>query len=216
MGGLFTRYSIDAAGTRDGARIALNAKQKENNFNYGLSAFFDATYAALSFAYAHGEYSWSQRSDLSSWGGTSSWDGKRDSLRIGLYGKYPFTPHTAFTLAPLLGVEYQVMLRDEGEWGGAYFDRPQLVNNDKNGDRFSLSAWNAFWISVGGQLDYHITPHYFVRGELLCAFRLPTPYELDGLSQAKSQTGDSSPTVKGITMAPRLNVSVGYRFLTTD
>jgi hypothetical protein len=212
MGGLWTRYRIKASGTKDGIHASMDAKQSENNFNFGFFGFFDATYAEFSFGYQHAVYKWKQDGSLSGGSGLWEWRGNRDSLFISLLGKYPFRLAPQFSLAPCLGVEYQIVVNDRGK---GYYPKTHAHTNrtelDKANELKRVTKLNAVWINVGAQADYDMDANLYLRGSFILGFRLPTPYELHGLQMAKDNSGDSNPHLSGITVAPSLGFSVGWR-----
>ena len=212
LGGLFTRYNLDASGNS----MTINAKQQMNQFNWGFFAFFDATYGIFSVSFQNGINEWSQPLSIS--GNVNPMNGKgwESMLGLSLLGKYPFSLNERFTIFPLLGLEYQISLRQyrTDEDGRRYKRNDGVDQNemDKNGKALALEDWNSLFINLGGGLDFSLPRNFFLRGELLYGFRLMTPYEVKNLDLMKALSGDSSPKLSGLTSGPSLRLSVGCRF----
>ena len=212
-GGLFTRYSAESSsGTGE-------MTQEINQFNYGGLVFFDATYAELSVYVQGGLYGYNEvmMTRLTSDSPPSlvprTGDGWETVLGFSLLGKYPFSLTPAFKLFPLLGLDYQIALSEKRKpSGGITHDRTDgILDLDVDGNAYDLSVWNSSWIIVGIGADFSIMKRVFLRGELLCGFRLMNPYESDGLEQMKIHLNDTDPKLGGITCNPSLRLGVGYR-----
>jgi opacity protein-like surface antigen len=113
-------------------------------------------------------------------------NGTFSALDLSLLGKYPFSLGR-ITVFPLLGFDYQIVVSAKVDG----------VKADKPGD---LSS---FGFDFGGGLDFPLTDHLFLRGELLYAIRLPSK----NLKDAK----DASPDSKYILgNGPTIKIAVGY------
>ena len=214
-GGFFTRYMLKADGTVDGNRVKINAGQEMDQFNYGLFAFFDASYGEFSVSFQNGANTFKEPVDIAELGSADrSGKGWEPVLGLSLLGKYPFNLNERFTVFPMLGVNYQICLDQARTMpAGNVYDRTNgLHEKDKDGNAYKLSDWNSFWIDLGGGVDFALASGFFLRGELLYGFRLMTPYEIKNLEMMKSMTGDPNPKLGGLTSGPSIRLSAGYRF----
>jgi opacity protein-like surface antigen len=122
----------------------------------GGFAFFDATFAELSFGFfaAGGDRKLN---------GNKQFDLSYTGLDISLLGKYPFTLSEQFTLFPLLGIDYR-----------------HFVSVKENGTKRNDSGdWSALWFKLGAGADYAFTDHIFARLGVLYGIRLASKYEKD-------------------------------------
>jgi opacity protein-like surface antigen len=168
---------------------ARNASSNEDKFPYaggGGFAFFDATFAELSFGFfaAGGKNKLINAQGITMMEADFSYTG----LDISLLGKYPFTLTEQFTLFPLLGIDYRHFVSVK------YKDTK--LNNP--GD------WSALWFKFGAGADYAFTEHIFARLGVLYGIRLANKYEKDSV---KAFGGD---TLLGHGLDVKL--AVGYRF----
>ena len=219
LGYTFTRYNLE--GNNDvGSNVLLT--QDMDRVNYGAFVFFDFTYGIFSFAFQSANNSYSEimtiageRIPNTDQIGT----GSEMSLNFSLLLKYPFTLRNDLFLFPMLGIEYQVALRQMRHPDGEIYkyDRTKgewITDRDKDGNPFPLSAWNAVVINVGAGLDYFFTDNIFLRSKLLIGFRLPTGYELGALEVVKNPPTNivGEPKLGGFNGSPTLKIAVGYRF----
>ena len=215
VGGFFTRYSLDAVGLEG---IRMKADQNADQCNYGFYAFFDATYFEVSVTYQRGVYSYSQTANVSALANfvTMSGDGWDTVAGFTILGKYPFRLNEKFSLFPLLGLEYQISLRQQRTQADGYiYDRDDgLRERDKDGNAFLLSDWNVFWVHIGCGMDVTLSEKVFLRFNLLYSIRTMTGYERKNLDMVKAQIGDPNPSMGGLTSGPSLRVSLGYKFYT--
>jgi hypothetical protein len=212
--GLFTRYQIDANGVIDGTQIFMHASQRENNFGGGAFAFLDAKYLTAMLGWHISKYNFTQDQALSAGSpGETSWQGLRHSVDISIWGKYPFQLNKSWTVFPLMGLEFQFVYYDAAKLSGSdyWYHRPDVDNNTSKGEKFTAFDYSSFWIHLGGGAEYNLPRNFFLRADLSVGFRLPTFYEADGLKSAKDQVNDSHPRLHGITIAPQLKLSAGYR-----
>jgi len=218
LGGIFTRYTLNADGNRDGARVQVNATQEMDQFNNGYLIFLDATYAEFSFMYQNGENNYRESFDFllgagSGNGSDSDGKGKETVLGFSLLGKYPFILNKRLTIFPLLGLDYYIALTQKRSLAdGWMYDRSDGRETDKDNQPYLLTDWNSLWVTLGGGMDFQVLGAFSVRAELLYAFRLMTSYETKNLERMKSETNDPSPTLGGLTSGPSLRLSAGYRF----
>jgi len=150
----------------------------------GGFAFFDATYAELSLGFSGGlgrilihseNHSINDDPYLSI-----------TSFNISLLGKYPFEIGTKWTIFPLLGIDYQLMLSVEDEYG------------------VKASDFNALWFKLGAGFDRSFTEQIYLRFSTLYGIRLPNQLEKDAVDQL-----DASVLLgQGLT----IKLAIGYRF----
>jgi hypothetical protein len=222
LGYTFTRYTLEDTGTMSGSSGTILSRQSMDRFNYGGHLFFDATYGELTIMIQGGKNGYKETMEFKPSGGPwetyADYKGTGTELSIGfsLLGKYPFRITENISLFPLLGIEYQIALL---EWrkpdGDIVYDRTKgnlPEDRDKDNKSYSLSAWNSFWIDVGAGLDYVITGPWYLRGEILFGFRLPTGYENGALEMTKHQFNAPDPKLMGLTGGPSLKIALGYTF----
>ncbi len=156
----------------------------------GCFAFFDATFAELSVGMlaANGTIdNGAASSELSVYG-----------LDIGLFGKIPVRLGERFTLFPLLGANYRIVL-DAINDSGAQF-------RNADGNKKAPADLNAFWFKAGAGLDLSFNEALYLRGEALYGFRLANKYETDAADNQGS--GAASILGHGLTVT----FALGYRF----
>ena len=207
LGYTFTRYTLKGGNA--------TSVQSMDRINYAGFLFFDAAYAELSVLIQGGYNSYTEKmTDLPAENGT----GSEISLGFSLLGKYPFNINETISWFPMLGVEYQIALKqrrkpDDGvEYNRSNGKGNSATDVDKNGNSYPLSAFNSFWIDVGAGLDYNFTGSLFLRTELLFGFRLPTSYEMGALEMAKKSFNIDNPKLRGLTGSPNIKIGIGYRF----
>ena len=210
VGGLFTRYDLEA----NGSSLKINAGQNQNQFNYGALLFVDATYGELGVFIQNGISRWKQILDISGSSDPDKGDGWETMLSFSLLGKYPFHFGSRFSVFPLLGMEFQIsLIQKRTVSDGDVYERDDgLRERDKDGNAYKLSDWNSFFVEVGFGADFAIMKRIYLRGELLYAFRLMTSYEKKNLDLIKTMTGDNDPSMGGLTSGPIFRLAVGYRF----
>jgi len=216
LGGFFTRYSLNADGTVEGAQLKIDATQKMNQFDYGFFAFFDATYGVFSVFFQRGIGNYEETAEISvfSDGTVDTGKGWETVLGFSLLGKYPFSVGEKVLIFPMLGIEYhKSLIQKRTQSDGFVYKRDDgLREKDKDNNAYKLSDWDSFWVNVGGGIDYALTDSVFFRGELLYSFRLMTSYEKKNLEMMKALAGDPDPKLGGLTSGPKLKLSVGRRF----
>ena len=215
-GGFFSRYTLAADGTVDGARIQVDSAQAINQYNFGFFAFFDATYGVFSVFFQNGSNTYAEMSDVLVLANEINQSGKgwETVLGFSLLGKYPFYLNNTFTVFPLLGIEYHISRRQRRtQPDGWVYDRTDgLRERDKDNNAFRLEDWNSFWIQLGGGIDINVHRGFFIRSDVLYGFRLMTPYESKNLDMMKTMAGDPKPRLGGLTSGPSLRISAGFRF----
>jgi len=220
VGGLFTRYTLTADGKIEGEPVSVSAGQEMNQFNFGGFLFLDGTWAEFTVGIHSGSHNYKETmvaaspsiDDLVT---VSTGEGTEIMFNLGLLGKYPFTLNENFVIFPLLGLEYQIALKETRQpKGRRSYDRtdPLRGDTDVNGDTYKLAAWNSLFIIIGAGMDYKFTSSLFLRPELLYGFRLQTPYEIDALEKAKKGVNAPDPKLGGLTSGPALKIAAGYKF----
>jgi opacity protein-like surface antigen len=151
-----------------------NVSIKTPYVGFGAFGFLDVTYAELSMGLWGGGGTMEGKSNTPSYYTTPLPLGDTDfsvlGFDIGLLGKFPFTINEKLLLFPMLGFTGRIMLSVDQD--GFEYDDP--------GD------FSAFWFKFGGGLDYAITDHIFLRGELLYGLRFPNKSEEDTVDQLKA------------------------------
>ena len=214
LNGIFTRYTLSADGVKDGNRIKINAGQEMNQLNYGYFIFFDATYGVFGVFHQGGRNKWHEPVSFSDTESSEmDGDGWESVLGLSLLGKYPFALAKKLIVFPMLGMDFEICLKQQRTDDiKRVYDRP-VRDTDKDGNPLLLSDWNSFMVKVGGGLDFMLFSNIFLRSEFLYSFRLMTSYERKNLDMIKSISGDSKPKLGGLTSGPSVRISAGYRFL---
>jgi len=213
LGGHFTRYRLQA----DGNNMAINANQNINQFEYGIFAFFDATFATIGIIFQGGASRFNEPArdgfgdPVSLPNLSESGQGWEAVLGFSILGRFPFRLSDRFTVFPLLGMDYHISLmqRRTDEQGRVYSrdDGQEMYL----GGAFSLSDWNAFFVRIGGGVEFDLTERFFLRGDLLYGIRLMTSYERKNLEFMEALSDDPSPTLGGLSSGPSVRFSVGWR-----
>jgi hypothetical protein len=181
-------YSIGAGGyfSSDfggGVQTSSSSKKETPYIGGGAFAFFDATYGQLSV-------------------GMFSVNGEMDEERslfgvdFTLLGKFPFQIDEYFSLFPLLGLEYHLVLTAIDSEKYQY----------KNDGYQALLDFSALWFKAGAGLDFSFNKTLYLRGELLYGLRIANKYELDSVAAI----GSSAAPLLGHGLNIRL--ALGYRF----
>jgi len=138
-----------------------------------LGGFFDLTYAEISLGFTGGTGTLSQEVPLQNQMGQIVYvKQKQDynfvAIDIGLLGKYPVALSDAVTLAPLVGIDYQLWLG-----GGIAVANIDGSVNEEPGDNSRL------WIKFGAGLDYNLNERLFLRIPVLYGIGLANKVEND-------------------------------------
>jgi len=221
VGGLFTRYKLSADGKIGDEPVSVDAGQEMNQFNFGGFLFIDGTWAEFNIGIQGGRNNYKETmvaaspsiEDLVT---TSTGQGTEVMFTLALLGKYPFVLGEKLTLFPLLGLEYQIALKETRQPDGRKkYDRTDTIRGDTdvNGDTYKLPVWNSLFIVLGGGMDYNLSSSLYLRTELLYGFRLQTSYETDSLEKAKKGVNAPDPKMGGLTSGPTLRIAAGWRFI---
>jgi opacity protein-like surface antigen len=149
----------------------------------GGGVFVDATFAELGFAFLGGGAKFKFPGDT----GDTELKGTFSALDLSLLGKYPISLGS-ITVFPLLGFDYQIIA--SAKIDGEKADKPGELSS--------------FGFDFGGGLDFALTDHLFLRGELLYALRLPSKFQKD----TKENFGDNAKYVLG--HGPVVKLAIGY------
>jgi len=165
------------------------------NLSFGGFGFFDATYAELDVSFAYGIITGKTKGSYYG----SSLDanlGSGSALQLGftLLGKYPIGLG-GFTLFPLLGADYNMI----------------LSNWDKNGHPYGTAMdFNQFGLLAGAGLDFPFGSALFLRAEAMFHLRFPTkPWKE---AAATSSVGGYHAFKATYGMGPNIKIGLGYRF----
>ena len=158
--------------------------------NFGAYGFFDATYveAWLGISFVNdGDVKMPIGTGPTTLGSSLSFT----KLALGLFGKYPFHLGQTFTLFPLLGIQYDMMLSAEG--------------TPTNVPGFDAADFNTFWFKLGAGLDFALTQKLYLRFEALFGFGLLNQFEQDMVDNL----GMDSP---GARPGGSARLAAGYKF----
>jgi opacity protein-like surface antigen len=182
--------------------VSMEAVAKLPYFGGGGFLFFDAQYVELSFGFFAGGGTMSMTGT-----GMPSVDGTDltyNNLSLGLLGKYPFSISTAFSVFPLLGIDYLISTSVKEKSSGT--EAPE------SGD------YSSFWFKLGGGLDFAVAGNIFVRLEALYGLRLATKAEkdlkemVDPLIDAAKAMGASGESKTRLGHGLTVKVALGYKF----
>jgi hypothetical protein len=178
---------------------------KESSVGGGIWGFFDATYAELDAALIWNSITQNVKSSvLDPTGNTKDEEPNYliTQLNLSLLGKYPFAIGEKFTIAPLLGVDFQIALSNKDD--KITKDIKKAAGNNNKAPSLG-DFWNSLWVKAGVGADYSLTDTLYLRCEALYGIKLNSVYEKD---QAKYWTED----FKGIKNGVDARLGVGYRF----
>jgi hypothetical protein len=174
-----------------------------SNVGFGGFAFLDAKYveAALSFSGGSSTGKMEQKYE----GQTESDEdkGSYSAFDISALGKYPVT-FGKFTVFPLLGIDYQIVLSQKDE------DGDDFEGIDGDGEASDLSA---LWFQAGAGGDFDIIEKLYLRGEILYGIRLHNKFENDAKDLFKKEVGFKDDDIKiNLGHGPTVKLAIGYRF----
>jgi hypothetical protein len=180
------------------------SKATEKTTIFGVAAFFDATYAQVSLGLGKSSKNASVKvtDDLGIMGGDldEAYNdySTKSYLSLGVLGKYPF-PMSGFTLFPLLGFEYDLNIGYKDNDGN---DLKKDLNDDEK------SNLNMFWLKLGGGADIPIAKKFYVRPEVLVAYKLKSKLEKDRIDDYEDTIADDASIT---TIKVDIGVLVGYK-----
>jgi len=155
------------------------------NTSFGLYGFFDATYVEADISFARGSITM-----VAEEGGSSASEDFGSAMQLGLslLGKYPIDLGS-FTLFPLFGINYNMVLSFKDVDGNSY---------DDAGDLSQLG------ILGGVGADFGLSDSLYLRAEGLFQLRFASKFQKD-----MSDAFGGSTTIG---MGPRIKVGIGIKF----
>jgi len=196
-GGLLFDWSLVGngyKGTIDVPGMPGSYEANVRNLSIGGFGFFDATYAELDVSFAYGRLT--AKSVGSYYGSSFGVNVGANALQLGftLLGKYPIGLG-GFTLFPLLGADYNIMLI---QWDK---DNPSY---DRAGES------NQFGLLAGAGLDFPFGSALFLRAEAMFHLRFPSKIWRD--VAATTSVGGYHAFKATYGMGPRIQIGLGYKF----
>jgi len=179
-------YSI-GNGIKDGSDY-----YRANNTSFGGFVFFDASYVEVDVGFAYGSVK-----SVTKFGDEKKSEngGSLMQLNLALLGKYPIEV-SSFTIFPLLGVSYNLVLSAKDEDGN--------TPKNKDGDDDSMQ-FSQFGILGGIGADFNLTDALYLRAEALFQVRLASKAGKD----MEDGPGDGK---AAIGLGPVVKVALGYKF----
>jgi opacity protein-like surface antigen len=194
--------------------IITQEKESYPYFGGGGFLFLDVKYAELTLGFfgGNGASKYTQQRTANTNSGYTDYESETDvsyaSFNIGLLLKFPFGKNDKFSIFPLLGIDYQIMLSAKG-------DGKEYTGYDGDGKPGDFSA---LWIKIGGGFDIAITNKIYTRLEALYGIRTASKVDEDiedrykkiakGLNDINQDTDVSSKFGHGLTV----KLAVGYKF----
>jgi hypothetical protein len=153
-------------------------------FSGGGFVFFDATYAELSLGILGG----TGRTSTINAPISIQWDSSLTHLNIGFLLKWPFGIGNKFTIFPIIGIEYLVMLSVE----------------DNDGEKIKDAGdFSALFAGVGVGMDFSITKQLYIRFEVLAGPKF--------MSKAETKMDIEPDPLKSVFYIP-VKLAAGWRF----
>jgi opacity protein-like surface antigen len=210
IGGLFTA-DFTSASSKDTAVLPEEELKEFQStlLGGGFNLFFDAQYAALNIGMAFGSHGYSDpdASDDIKVGGKYAYG--TTALRIGLLGKYPIAINDKFTLFPLLGIDYEIILGAKHD--GDDLNDTMFKQDSEGNDTDATKELSALWFKLGVGADIALTDKLYLRPEFLYGIRLNNKSETDQLDE--DQGGKKYSEYVGILgHGLDVKVSIGYKF----
>ena len=172
----------------------------------GLFLFFDAKYAMLDVSYARAHVSGVWKDAPLVLGALPTEDGvwlmgKMDHLTFSLLGKYPIDMG-AFSVFPLLGVNYNYILTYEDAFGDDWLEKNESTHKPADLSQFGI---------LGGLgADYDLSESFYLRCQALFNLRFPSSMANDTADLVEEIPGWSADNTLGATY--RIQLGLGYRF----
>jgi hypothetical protein len=202
VGGLFgSDFGGGVDASREVAGQPVSSKTETPYFGGGGCAFLDVTYAELTLAFFAGGGKYKGSSTVSGTTNSTELDWSITNLNICLLLKYPIEISYAFSLFPLLGIDYGICLSAKID-GNDIEDR---LGDHKAGD------FSALWFKAGAGGDIAFTDEIYLRLEALYGIRLANKYETDIKdSFEKNNSSADVKTLFGHGLTAKL--AVGFKF----
>jgi hypothetical protein len=178
------------------------------NVGLGGFAFFDVKYMYVSLGFSGGSSKIKRQGS-----GTSDgyYKGSYAAFDISVLGKYP-VEFGKFTVFPLLGIDYQIVISQKNENGDDFKGFDGLAE---------ASDLSALWFQAGAGADFNITEKLYLRGELLYGIRTHNKFEKDATDTLKNSKTVGASGLNVVAMykdvkinlghGPSVKLAVGYR-----
>jgi hypothetical protein len=195
--GVGARFNLDTttvepSGTADFSSTAAGG---------GLNVFVDAVYAAFNFSYSFGSLVY-QNGDIDK---SADFPKATSTIRLGLYGKYPFYLSDTFIFFPIIGVDYEIYLSAKN--GAAEIKLPtEDLSAGSSKTEGATIALSAPWLKAGIGCDMFFTQFMFLRLEALYGLRF------NNKTEAYKQKSDSFDVDTVIAHGLDCKISLGVRF----
>jgi hypothetical protein len=197
--------------------IYSELKSTDNFNDYGVFAFFDITYAMAEISLLFGRAPYF---DIYSPGYLTMLDTTK--LGLALYGKYPFAVGKSLTIAPLLGVQFDVVLGAATPLGGAVTSGDKdkgtgvLLYEGKEGDNLKLKNGtpldlSALAIKLGADARYSLTDQLFLGTQLMWGVYLDS-VQVESWKKALSDFKAEAGELSTFSHSATFKVGIGYRF----
>ena len=159
--------------------------------DFGGFLFFDATYAELSISLGGGSLHWMYP------------EYNAFKMGLGLLGKFPIeVGGSGLTIAPLLGIDYDIVLGAQDEYGNKvaagdkdkgtgiilYDGKENNIPKLKNG---AVSDFSALSLKLGAEAKFPITDSMYLSSQFLWGIRFNSAYETALLNQQNDSGGDN-------------------------
>jgi hypothetical protein len=163
----------------------------------GVFGFLDLTYFELNFGGKFYNFTYKE-SGISIKETDSYFD-------LGLLLKYPFQITEKFALFPLLGFDYQILLKSKVSSGGlsVEIDRSDLSDNG-----YDETYYDRWVINLGIGMDFNITDWLFIRSEIQYGVNLNTKSQKDTIDLIESYGYDLFILNHG----PSIKLALGFKF----
>lgn len=154
----------------------------------GVYGFFEPlSFVEINVGFFYGGGKWTQITSVGGISNTTEQDATYSALDIGVMGKYPIAVGDALSVYPALGITFRSFTTAEV--------------GDKTYDAEEMSA---FWLSLGGGLDFSFGEKLYLRANVMYGVRLSSELEDD---LVKTLGGN---TLLGHGLG--VKVGLGYRF----
>ncbi|MDR2731500.1 MAG: hypothetical protein LBB81_11465 [Treponema sp.] len=202
-GGAFAQMSAGVGGLFAGQFGGGGYENKDAKVSYesvgnsfGGYAFFDASFAELTVGFQSGKFLGKTTINGTSVTAGDDYAVTVSALALGLYGKFPIAISDAFSLFPLIGIDYNMVLSATNKDGDDIFE---------NSKDYSAADMSSLWIKFGVGMDVGFTDAIYLRFEALYGLGLPDKMTSDNV---KDQDGVTATLAHGLTA----RLAVGFKF----
>jgi hypothetical protein len=179
---------------------AATSNQRYNQFHFGASVFFDATYIAANINFYGTATGFSYNTKLMEdtfVGGNFNLLGT--NLALGLRLKYPFSINDV-KIFPLLGIQGNIGLSQN-------FSKDSGFESGKKNDSYGDPGnWSTIAFEAGAGFDVDITENIYFRGNLVMNYKLNS-----NLDKAFIKAVKDSGYVRNINMGFEIDFLIGYK-----